>query len=170
MKLPGLAGPISSANGGFGGSQLSNRPNSDRAWSIRQLLHRPHSKYKSLAMGMEHYWQGSSHLSKGNYYGDPQWYKSDGQSINESLAAVPGKWVEVKVHVKVNDHNVANGFLRTYLDGKPGYTKENFEWSKAADMLTINHLWFCVYHGGLAKKSDGQIVLFFRQFEYQILG
>ncbi len=164
LKLPGPAGDVSAANGGYGGSQSSTRPHSDRAWSARQQLSRPDSH----AMGMELYWQGSSNSSGGNEFGDTEWYSGSG-AIGGALALTPGTWSEVTVHIKMNDHNVPNGFIRTYLDGNLGFAKENFEWSKAEDMLNVDRFWFDVYHGGGAKVSPGNLNVFFRGFEYKII-
>ena len=164
IKMPGLAGDVSAANGGYGGSQNSNRPHSQRAWSARQLLSKP----TNYVYGMELYWQGSTNNNDGDEYGDTEWYSPNG-SFGAGLSLTPGVWGEVEVRVRMNDVGQSNGFIETFLDGVPGYSKRNMEWTKAQDMLLVRRVWFQVYHGGSAKSSPGELSLYFRSFAYRIV-
>ena len=173
IKLPGPAGRVNAANGGYGGSANSSLPHARRAWSARQSVQRPHPRYQDLAMGMELYGMFSQNPGSSDpldaEFGDVEWYQASGASPNGALYLEQGRWTEIEVHVRMNDEGRANGFLRTYLDGMPGFGKENVEWSTDPNMLEVTQLWFDVYHGGDAKRSPGTLFLFFRGFEYQVL-
>ena len=163
MKMPGLTGNVSAANGGYGGSASSNRSKPNRAWSARQQLHRPGTPYTPYAMGMELYWPGSP-----TNFGDTEWYSSTG-SVSTAKALRLGIWEEIAVHVKVNDHNVPNGFIKCYINGVLEYQKLNVEWSEAADMLHVKRFWLDAFHGGAAKSSTGTMYLFYRDIGVKIL-
>lgn len=172
MKMPGVTGPVSGANGGFGGSQNSSLAHDQRAWSLRQQTHRPHSSFTSLAMGMEVYWQGSSNPGTSdpfdNEFGDTEWYSSSG-AISGALALNAGQWSEITIHVKMNDPGVANGEFFTFLNGEAGYSMTNFEWTKNTSFLNVTRLWMDTYHGGGSKGSSGTLSIFLRKFEVDII-
>ncbi len=175
IKMPGPAANISMENGGFGGGYYTRLPVTMRAWSARQMLTKPRSHYPDFAMGMELYHVGSKNVNGRNrhsqprIFGETKWYSPD-SSTSAAMTLTPGQWAEVTVHIRMNTPRKNDGFIRTYLNGFPAYTNDAIRWSDATEMLSVDNFWFNVYHGGARKRSSGTLNLYFRDFQYLIVG
>ena len=175
IKLPGLAGPVSAENGGYGGSRDTPLAHAMRAPSARQMLGRPGTGYDEYALGMELYGGFSENRSDdpgehGRKYGETRWYSSSGSSPNGARCLTPGRWAEVGVHVRVNTPGRADGLIRTTLDGEPGYEREGLRWTDNEGLAHLAWVWFNVYHGGSRKRTAGRLHLLLSGFAYRVLG
>lgn len=196
MKMPGLSGKASNLNGGYGGSQNSYLLKQYRAPSARLQLHRPDPTF-GLALGGEKYWQGSTNSADGGptpgegfrAFGDTFWV-DDTDSASAADKVPVGQWIDVYQRMKINTPGNADGELevmwnnkvseRTYETGIewvtafPGYEEfmednKLVAWQDAEEMFQIQRVWFDVYHGGNSKSTPGPLVLYFRDFQYQVL-
>ena len=195
IKLPGLCGKVSTLNGGYGGSQGTHLDNIYRAPSARKQIQRPSSSYQDLALGKEKYWQGSTNGPKANnsqgvpkYNGDSKWDSANGSISGANIrSATEGGWVDIRQRMVMNTPNNADGAIYNYIDGLDGYIETGIEWVKpfpnwqqfmtdgklvdwtsANEMMQVYRPWFDVYHGGGDKVTAGDLVLFFRDFQYKV--
>lgn len=140
-KLPGLAGTYERA--GWGGRKADG----ENGWSARGAFFQfnPRDAEFSHLRGIGTYLY---HADGDTRYGD-----QFGWNLGPTSLLEKNRWYSIEQYVKMNRPGERDGILRTWVDGRLAFNKEDIRYRDVSE-LKIESVWLNVYHGGMAKASE----------------
>lgn len=152
----------------------------------------------NLKPGSEVYYVDSTNTDTRTNPGGFNWQFGQSTYIAPNGAAssadpiLVNQWNQIEHRVKMNTNgnadgefemilngDTANRFIRTdinWLEDFPGYatlvanSQLGSEWTSADHLRRIHRAWFDVFHGGSSDKTTaGDLVMFFRDWNYEVL-
>lgn len=143
-KLPGFSGIYNyTGKGGYPSSAT------DPGWSARMEFFGTSPSDPRARLGYYVY-----HLGQEGRYGD-------GMAWNEAGKLQPGDWYCIEGEVQMNTLGLADGSLRSWVDGTPAFDADGIQFRRPGEPdIRIESFWFNVYYGGkrVADRDLGLVI------------